>query len=55
MRVICATRPSYREPKFSLLLLGHHFMLCERDGFFKVLLWWLRYHLVERRGLLGGR
>jgi hypothetical protein len=21
----------------------------------QVLLWWLRYHLVERQGLLGGR
>ena len=44
-----------REPRFSLLLLGHQFSLCERDGFFKVLLWWLRYHLVERQGLMGGR
>jgi hypothetical protein len=21
----------------------------------QVLLWWLRYHLVERQGVLGGR
>jgi hypothetical protein len=25
-----------REPKFSLLLMGHQFTLCERDGLFKV-------------------
>jgi hypothetical protein len=52
----CLCSGAYRrEPRFSLLLLGHAFSLCERDGFFKVLLWWLRYHLVERQGLLGGR
>lgn len=44
-----------REPRFALLLLGHHFSVSERDGLFKVLLWWLRYHLLQRQGLLGGR
>jgi hypothetical protein len=40
--LLCCAVPSavwcavVREPKFSLLMAGNQFTLCERDGFFKV-------------------
>jgi hypothetical protein len=43
------------KPSFSLVAGGQQLTLAERDGLFKALLMWLRYHAEKRQGLVGGR
>jgi len=43
------------EPRFSFLVEGSMITLTERHGMFKTLLMFLRYHLLQRQGMVGGR